>query len=261
MGIGAGGRQKVSVRHFPENVGQSTAIFNLCKAFEIAASSSEMVATEFEDGPVLPLNQHNWSLIGRLARILRSGQERCSWLDYQTVVTHRHNCGWSPTAVHSFQTEQGRAFLVGLNGHYNPRSLGINDRLSIQESGIGSLLSARSCSSGFYRLPGDDTPRQTGDDNQPPVWPFDGCVPLWRVGAGSGLIRSAAGFFDYGVRSDNGEICILAYLTFLIGSFLWLTGHRWGNSQQHSEYRQMFQHDSENVSQISLDVAEESVRL
>jgi hypothetical protein len=99
------------------------------------------------------------------------------------------------------------------------------------------------------RLPANYTPSQSSYNDQPPIGPFEGCVPLWRVGTGFGLICLAAGLFIVAVRRENGWLALLCGLLVLVGSFIWLTGHYWGDCYQQTEYRQTFQHDGENVSQ------------
>jgi hypothetical protein len=251
MGIGVGGRQKVSIDHLPENIGQSTAILNLREALGVAASSSEMVTTEFENGLVLTLNQHNGGPVRRLARIFRRWRERRLWLDDQTVIANRYDCRWSPTAIHSLQAEQIRALRILLDPHHNPRPLCIDDSLSIQQGSISSLLATFGGSSRFYRLPANYTPGQSSYDNQPPIGPFEGCVPLWRVGVGLGLICLAAGWFVWAARRENGWLALFCWLLFVVGSLIWLTGHHWCDYQQQTENYQPFTHGG-NVSQKSV---------
>ena len=98
-------------------------------------------------------------------------------------------------------------------------------KFNLGEGSLGVLFGSLSSFPGLYRLPADDTESREGRKDQPPIGPFEGCVPLWRVGVGFGLICLALGLFVYGVRADRGRFCILAYLRFGIGSFIWLTGH------------------------------------
>ena len=79
--------------------------------------------------------------------------------------------------------------------------------------------------------------------------PFDGCVPGWRVATGLGLICLAAALFVLAVRRENGWLTLFCGFLFLVGSFIWLTGHYCCDCQQQTEYRQAFQHDAGNVSQ------------
>lgn len=101
--------------------------------------------------------------------------------------------------------------------------------------------------SGFARLPADYTPGQSCNYNQPPlgcsppVGPFDGCVPGWRVVTGFGLICAATGLFIYAVRRRKGWLALFCYVLFLTGSLIWLTGHTTcpgcGNCQYHEDFQ------------------------
>jgi len=99
----------------------------------------------------------------------------------------------------------------------------------------------------FYRLPANHYTRQASYHDQPPIrvgpptGPLDGCVPGWRVAIGFGLICVAVLIFICGVRTNRYWLCACAYGLFVIGSFVWLTGHTDCRDQQ-TEYRQTFQH-------------------
>ncbi len=101
---------------------------------------------------------------------------------------------------------------------------------------LGRLSSRAS----FPRLPANEAAGYGSDDNQPPVGSFEGCVPLWRGGVCLGVICLAAGLSVWAVRRDNGWLVLFCWLLFLAGSFIWLTGHYWGDRQQQAEYRQPF---------------------
>jgi hypothetical protein len=113
--------------------------------------------------------------------------------------------------------------------------------------------------SGFPRLPRNYATRKSCDNDQPPVGvsppigPLEGCVPGWRVATGFGLICFAFILFIVAVRKDNGWMALFCVVPFIIGSFIWLTGHYWCEEGQRSEYRQVFPHNYEIVPQNYLD--------
>jgi hypothetical protein len=121
------------------------------------------------------------------------------------------------------------------------------------KSSFRVLFGSLSGFSGLYRLPANDASSDGRHDNQPPIGPFEGCVPIWRVGLGLGLICLAAGLLVYLGRSNR--VTFLLYLVccalFGLGSLIWLTGHHWCGCQKQTEYSQPFTH-GENVSQISV---------
>lgn len=144
----------------------------------------------------------------------------------------------------------------------NPRALGINHYLHGFEGRIGCFIGSFGSASRLRRLPADYQASTPGDNDQPPIGngppigPFDGCVPPWRVATGFGLICLAVGLFVYLVRADRltFRLYLICCLLFAAGSVIWLTGHYWGNCQQHPEYHQPFTH-GENVSQKPVDAA------
>jgi hypothetical protein len=133
-------------------------------------------------------------------------------------------------------------------------------KLNLSKRSIRRPLSALSSFPGFYRLPADDSNGGKCSQNQPPIGPFEGCVPLWRVGTGFGLICLAGGLFVWAVRRNNGWLALFCGFLFLVGSLIWLARHYWCGCQKQTEYRQTFQHDGGNVSQIYLEVTREPVR-
>ena len=127
-------------------------------------------------------------------------------------------------------------------------------------SSISSSLGGDHRFSQYFRLPADYHQRSESKDYQPPVGPFEGCVPLWRVGVGFGLICVAFGLFIWAVRCDNGWLMIGCWLIFVAGSLIWLTGYYPCTAQPQSEYRRTFQHDGENVAQKQMDSVRYAVR-
>jgi len=105
------------------------------------------------------------------------------------------------------------------------------------------------------RLPANYQSRASGNDDQPPIrvsppmGPFDGCVPGWRVCVGLGLIVAAFILFCIGMRRLNGWIALCGAPLFLLGTFIWLTGHTnchdCGNCQR---CEQVVLHDARTVS-------------
>ena len=66
--------------------------------------------------------------------------------------------------------------------------LRVNNSLSVQKSGIGSLLSTLGSFSRLARLPANNQTCSDTDNDEHPIGLFKGCIPLWRVGIGFSLI-------------------------------------------------------------------------
>jgi hypothetical protein len=75
-------------------------------------------------------------------------------------------------------------------------------------------------SASFIRLPADERKRSESRSDNPPIWPFEGCIPLWRVGVGVGLIGLSTDLFVWTVRRENGWLALGCWLLFVIGSFI-----------------------------------------
>lgn len=120
---------------------------------------------------------------------------------------------------------------------------------------IGSFSSL----AGFPRLPRHYPAGQASYYQQPPIrlsppmGPFDGCVPGWRVAIGFGLICLAGALFILAVRRMNGWLALFCGFLLVVGSLVWLTGHTACKDYSNNNYRQSFQHNSAIVPQKSLD--------
>jgi hypothetical protein len=69
------------------------------------------------------------------------------------------------------------------------------------------------------RLPADYDSGQSRDDHNPPIGLLQGCVPIWRVGTGFGLICVAIGLFFWRGR-DDGWLAIGCVLIVFVGSLV-----------------------------------------
>jgi hypothetical protein len=130
--------------------------------------------------------------------------------------------------------------------HEVPGALCAHQSLNIKQCGSRRLSS-------LPGLPANYRSRYDSNDENPPVrfrpplGPFDGCVPGWRVATGLGLILSAGGLFVWAVRRNHGWLALGCGAIFFAGSFIWLTGHTDCREAQNRE-SQRLEHDRENVS-------------
>ena len=101
---------------------------------------------------------------------------------------------------------------------------------------------------GLPRLPADNHACNEADNNEHPIRVFEGCIPLWRVGIGFGLICFAVAVHVWAYQKDSEKIAILAGVVFMAGGITWLAGQRegcekCGNYGHHG----LFQHSREIV--------------
>jgi hypothetical protein len=130
--------------------------------------------------------------------------------------------------------------------HKEPGALCTHQSLNIKQGGSR-------CLSGLPGLPANHSSRHGSNGENPPVrlrpplGPFEGCVPGWRVATGLGLILSAGGLFVWAVRSNSSRMAQGCGVIFLVGSLIWLTGHTDCRETQNRD-SQRLEHDTENVS-------------
>ena len=75
----------------------------------------------------------------------------------------------------------------------------------------------------FVGLQGYENESQKSNNYQPPIGPFEGCVPLWRVAIGFfGMCFGAFVMFKSGRRFTF----LTGALLVLVSSLIWLTGHQ-----------------------------------
>ncbi len=94
--------------------------------------------------------------------------------------------------------------------------------------------------SSFDSLPADDSKSDEPYTNKPPFGPFEGCVPLWRVGIGCAyMFGGVVVMYRRNRRLVFGCGCGLPS----IGSFLWLSGHYDCAEDKHGCSQQLFRVD------------------
>ena len=104
-------------------------------------------------------------------------------------------------------------------------------------------------SSGLPRLTSYKTTGYSGDNDQPPIGPFEGCVPVCRLcwafgGCLLGIIIGVVGIYRH-----RGWLALAGYALFIIGSGVWLTRHSNCEAQNDNDSGYVFLHNGENVSQ------------
>jgi len=75
----------------------------------------------------------------------------------------------------------------------------------------------------FFSLVNNGSSGKRGDNNNPPIGPFEGCVPPWRIIVG--LVGCVGGAFIL-MFTDRQCFFFLGAGVFVVGSGVWLTGHR-----------------------------------
>lgn len=115
-----------------------------------------------------------------------------------------------------------------------------------------AVLGSGSRRARFPGLPKYYSASEEAQQDQPPLGPFDGCVPLRRVGIGFGLICVAIIALVWAVHKNNGNIAILSWVILGVGSLIWLTGHTRNTDCEQSEYSQTFEHDGGTVAHTNL---------
>jgi hypothetical protein len=209
--------------------------------FIVSVTSDKFLRSYHADGSAL------LDLIGRLR--LRHGYFAPSGDAYVESMRIPHVFGIN---CHPLKSAVGLDEFNWSGVKSEPSALFTFNRIDLDLRGESSFFSTLGSFSGFPRLPTNYAARQSSYDNEPPFGPFEGCVPLWRVGVGFGLICLAAVLFVVAVRRNHGWLALFCVLLFAVGSLIWLTGHYWCDCHQQTEYRQPFTH-SGNVSQKYVD--------
>jgi hypothetical protein len=78
--------------------------------------------------------------------------------------------------------------IEGLENERKTGSLLLLHQSNLSKRSIRHFFSTFSSLPSLYRLPADGTNSGKRREDQPPIGPFEGCVPLWRVDVGFGLI-------------------------------------------------------------------------
>jgi IS1 family transposase len=123
----------------------------------------------------------------------------------------------------SLEIRKCRIELAHLDSY--PRSLLVNSSLKADVGDSYAVLHRLRSASHLYSLPSNRTARNSCYKENPPIGPFEGCVPLWRVAVGFLLIVSGALWLF--LNRDRSRLRCLGGVGLLLfsGSGIWLTGH------------------------------------
>ena len=196
---------------------------------KLLVKPSDMHCTTGNNNPISYVI-FNWknSLQRKLGYILN----RCA------THTGLSNHGWRSAFIPRMDSESPHWAGGRLDGNQYPWTFGVDNRLSIQQCGLSSLLS-------LVGLPANSHEGKNDGPCCRPVRPSKEAIPTWKVPFG--VFCVALGMFimnRWGNRRD-GWICALVWC--LAGGALILTGYVDCESKDYStEYRQTFQHKEES---------------
>ncbi|HTU51001.1 MAG TPA: hypothetical protein VMF56_10420 [Acidobacteriaceae bacterium] len=181
-----------------------------------------------------------------------------------------HNQGWRLSRVLGVKSEDGR--LLFSKNYSQPSTLTINKGVRTllgSSDGIGQQRSLLSNSA--YTLPGRVSGlssvfslfgnSEKSQDDSPccrSVGPSEEAIPTWEVPFGIFYVFLGMIFIRFSGKDRTVLVC--GFLCGILGGLFILGGYVNCQPKQHSEYRQVFQHDGENVAQVSLAVVRRPVR-
>lgn len=102
----------------------------------------------------------------------------------------------------------------------------------------------------FPCLPKYERTRCSSDDNQPSIWPFQGCVPVAGLCWSFGWCLLGAIVGIVGIHRNGGGVAAIGYVLFIARSCIWLTGRHECERQDEEYTGYIFQHNIAMLSRV-----------